>query len=295
MINIIECPICKNKDLQFLSRCIDHTVSHETFEIRQCTNCDLGITTPRPDSNKLGIYYLSEEYVSHSGKTSGGIGFIYKFARSFTLNWKKSAIEKHKKNGTILDFGCGTGEFLNAMQNCGWAITGVEPSDVARLKAETLTKQKINNTLEVHNNFDVITAWHVIEHVPDLTETVLKLKSLLKTDGILFIAVPNFQSPDGCLYKENWAGFDVPRHLWHFSKKSMRMMFENVGLQLLDTLPMKLDSYYVSLLSEKYKNNNRLSLAGLVKAFFEGLRSNLSASNDRNHSSLIYIAKLHEI
>lgn len=295
MINIIECPICKNKDLQFLTRCTDFTVSHETFEICQCTNCLLGITTPRPDSDKLGEYYQSEEYVSHSGKTSGGIGILYKLAREFTLGWKKSDIEKHKETGSILDFGCGTGEFLHAMQNSGWDITGVEPSKIAQLKAENLTKQKIHTTLDVPDTFDVITAWHVIEHVPDLTETILKLKGLLKKDGILFMAVPNFQSPDAKHYMEHWAGFDVPRHLWHFSKKSMTVLFESVGLQLMDTLPMKLDSYYVSLLSEKHKNNNRLSIACLVKAFFEGLRSNLSATRDTNHSSLIYIAKVHEV
>lgn len=295
MINIIECPICKNKTLQFLTRCTDFTVSHETFEIHQCTNCTLGITTPRPNTNKLGQYYQSEGYVSHSGKTSGGIGSIYKLARKFTLNWKRSTIQKLKKEGSILDFGCGTGEFLHAMQNSGWSITGVEPSDLARSKAVNLTKQHIHNTLEVPNYFDVITAWHVVEHVPDLAETVLKLKSCLKKDGILFIAVPNFQSPDGNSYKENWAGFDVPRHLWHFSKKSMNALLESAGLKLIDTLPMKLDSYYVSLLSEKYKNNNKFSITCLVKAFFEGLRSNLSAKRDTNHSSLIYIAKVHEI
>ena len=295
MISIIECPVCKNKDLQFLTRCTDFIVSHETFEIRQCTNCTLGITTPRPDSNKLGEYYQSEKYVSHSGKTSGGIGFIYKLARKFTMNWKRSTIEKHKRSASILDFGCGTGEFLNAMQNSGWAITGVEPSDLARSKAESLTKQKIHNTLELSDNFDVITAWHVVEHVPDLAETVLKLKSLLKKDGILFIAVPNFQSLDGERYMENWAGFDVPRHLWHISKKSMNTLFESSGLKLLDTIPMKLDAYYVSLLSEKYKNNNKLNIGCLIKGFLSGLKSNFTAKRETNHSSLIYIAKVNEV
>ncbi len=294
MINIIECPICKNKNLQFLTRCTDYTVSHETFDIHQCTNCTLGITTPRPDSNMLGQYYQSEEYVSHSGKTSEGVGLVYKFARKFTLNWKKAIIKNHKKAGSILDFGCGTGEFLRAMQDSGWKITGVEPSDLARSKAEILTNQKIHNTLEVPNNFDVITAWHVVEHVPDLSETVIKLKRLLKKDGMLFIAVPNFQSPDGNSYKENWAGFDVPRHLWHFSKKSMRSLLESTGLKLLDTLPMKLDAYYVSLLSEKYKNKSRLSIGCLIKGFMSGLRSNVKASRETNYSSLIYIAKIDE-
>jgi 2-polyprenyl-3-methyl-5-hydroxy-6-metoxy-1,4-benzoquinol methylase len=294
MISIIECPICKSTNLQFLTRCQDFTVSHETFEIRQCTNCELGITTPRPESNKLCEYYKSEEYVSHSGKTSGGIGAIYKLARKFTLRWKRKTIEKHKSTGLILDFGCGTGEFLHTMQNSGWAIAGVEPSDVARLKAENLTNQKIHNSLDLASGFDVITAWHVVEHVPDVMNIILSLKRLLKKDGILFIAVPNFQSPDGVNYFEYWAGFDVPRHLWHFSKKSMAMLLESVGLKLLDIKPMKLDAFYVSLLSEKYKSNNTLSLAGMIKGFLSGLRSNKKAKQETNHSSLIYIARIHE-
>lgn len=294
MINVIECPVCKGTNLEFFTRCQDFTVSHETFEIRQCTNCELGITTPRPDSSKLGDYYLSEEYVSHSGKTSGGIGSLYKIARTFTLRWKSETINKHKSKGHILDFGCGTGEFLHTMQNSGWKVTGVEPSDLAREKAETLTKQKLYNSLELPSGFDVITAWHVVEHVPDLMDTIQKLKGLLKKDGILFIAVPNFQSPDGVNYLQHWAGFDVPRHLWHFSKKSMSMLLASAGLTLLDTMPMKLDAYYVSLLSEKYKNNNTLNLASLVKGFLFGLKSNMKAKKETNHSSLIYVAKIHE-
>lgn len=293
MINIIECPVCGNTNLKFLTSCQDFTVSHETFEIKQCPNCELGITTPRPDAAKLGEYYKSEEYVSHSGKTSGGIGSIYKLARTFTLRWKRQTIENRKSRGSILDFGCGTGEFLHSMQTEGWSVMGVEPSDIARSKAEALTNQKIYNSLELTPGFDVITAWHVVEHVPDLIETIQKLKGLLKKDGILFIAVPNFQSPDGVKYSKYWAGFDVPRHLWHFSKKSMSMLLESSGLKVLEVLPMRLDAYYVSLLSEKYKNNNTLNFASLINGFMSGLKSNMKAKGP-NHSSLIYVAKIHE-
>lgn len=294
MVDIFECPVCKSTNLKFLTHCKDLTVSHETFQILQCTNCELGITTPRPESNKLSEYYKSEEYVSHSGKTSGGIGALYKLARKFTLHWKRETIEKYKSTGLILDFGCGTGEFLHTMQNSGWTIAGVEPSDIARSKAENLTNQKLYNSLALAASFDVVTAWHVVEHVPDLMSTISSLKKLLKKDGMLFIAVPNFQSPDGVTYFEHWAGFDVPRHLWHFSKKSMSMLLESVGLKLLDTKPMKLDAYYVSLLSEKYKNNNTLNLGCMIRGFLSGLNSNTKAKHATNYSSLIYVAKIHE-
>jgi 2-polyprenyl-3-methyl-5-hydroxy-6-metoxy-1,4-benzoquinol methylase len=297
MIEVAECPVCKNKNLQKFTACEDYTVSHETFHVKQCVQCNLGITTPRPETDKLSSYYKSEEYISHSGKSSGGIGFVYKLARLFSLKWKRAKILINKTEGTILDFGCGTGDFLNIMQNSGWTITGVEPSADARLKAEILTSIKINGSLDELSTqkFDIITAWHVVEHVPDLMQTVQKLKNLLKEGGIIFIAVPNYQSPDAEKYKEHWAGFDVPRHLWHFSKKSMSTLFDLVGLKLIDTVPMRLDAYYVSLLSEKYKNKNKIDLGCLVRGFISGLKSNFLARRKTNYSSLIYVAKANEI
>ena len=293
MVDVIACPVCKNTDLQKFSLCEDYTVSHETFHVKQCTNCKLAITTPRPETETLGKYYQSDEYISHSGKSSGGMGFIYKLARSFALNWKKNKIVKIKSKGSILDFGCGTGEFLNTMQRSGWNVTGIEPSPDARLKAEILTSIKIHDSVQglTDQKFDIITAWHVIEHVPDLNQTIQKLKSHLTKSGTIFIAVPNYQSPDANVYKEHWAGYDVPRHLWHFSKDSMNTLLESVELKLVDTLPMKLDAYYVSMLSEKYKNNNKIDLSCLVKGFISGLKSNLLARKKVNYSSLIYVAK----
>src|SRR5688572_4259641 len=297
MIDVVECPICSSTDLQKFTVCEDYTVSHETFHVKQCSVCTLAITTPRPETAKLSDYYQSDEYISHTGKSSGGVGFIYKVARSFSLKWKRAKVLSHKAEGSILDFGCGTGEFLNTMKNSGWDITGVEPSAEARLKAEILNSTKICGSLaELSNNqFDVITAWHVIEHVPDLLQTTQTLKSLLKKDGIIFMAVPNYQSPDGTSYQEHWAGFDVPRHLWHFSKKSMSTLLTSTGLKLIDTIPMKLDAYYVSMLSEKYRNDNTIDLSCLLKGFISGLKSNYLARRKINYSSLIYVAKTNEV
>lgn len=296
MVEVLECPICNGKDLNTIASAKDYTVSHETFTVKQCLACNLAITTPRPENEVLGKYYQSEEYISHSGKSSGILGSIYRMARSFSLTWKKSQISMHAEKGTILDFGCGTGEFLQTLQHASWEIEGVEPSDLARSKATQLSGKKIHTSLQEIKNqqFTAITAWHVLEHVPDLHQTLLALKSMLAKNGTIFIAVPNYQSPDSKVYNAYWAGLDVPRHVWHFSKESMKKLLENAGLKLIKIVPMKLDAYYVSMLSEKYKNNNRLGVLELIRGFVTGLTSNLKARKTVNHSSLIYIAKLHE-
>ena len=184
MIEVLECPICKSKTFAFIANCKDYTVSHETFHVKQCNNCQLAITSPRPETDKLSAYYNSEEYISHSGKSSGGIGSIYRLARSFALNWKKNLILNYKTGKSALDFGCGTGEFIHALQKSGWEINGVEPSDTAREKAASLTQTEIAKSLSEigEKKFDAITAWHVIEHVANLNETLLHLKNLLNKD-----------------------------------------------------------------------------------------------------------------
>lgn len=292
MVDIKECPVCQSRTLKPFRQCKDFTVSHETFPVMLCAECSLGITSPRPDSEKLGDYYKSEEYISHSGKSSGLMGPLYKVARQFALNWKTRIISRYQKKGVVLDFGCGTGEFLGALKEKGWTTNGVEPSELARKKAEAHTGQPMHESLNeiTGKKFNVITAWHVLEHVPDLSATIQSLKSSLEKDGTIFIAVPNYESPDAEKYQNDWAAYDVPRHLWHFSKSSMTKLLKSNGLFVEEIVPMKLDAFYVSMLSENYRNENRSSASTFFKGFASGLRSNLSAGTD-NYSSLIYIAR----
>lgn len=291
MVDVTECPVCKSRAIKPFRVCTDFTVSHETFTVNRCEGCTLGITSPRPDAENLGRYYQSEEYISHSGKSSGLMGPLYKTARKFALGWKARIIESQSKRGTALDFGCGTGEFLETLKTKGWKIEGVEPSGLAREKAESLTSQKLYNSLTELSTkqFDVITAWHVLEHVPELASVIQQLAHLLKKDGTIFIAVPNYQSPDAEKYGNYWAGYDVPRHLWHFSQTSMKQLLESRGLNIIKIVPMKLDAYYISMLSENYRTGNKASFRNLFKGFISGFKSNAVAGSN-NYSSLIYIA-----
>ncbi len=295
MIITNSCPVCQGTQFTHLTSCIDHTVSHETFNVIACTSCDFTQTSPRPNDSKLGEYYISDSYISHSNKATTLLDRIYLLVRRFTLQWKINLLLKYSNQNeiNILDYGCGTGEFLKSCKEAGFKISGVEPSENARLKSSELTQIKILESLQHIDNqkFNLITMWHVLEHIPDFEYVLQKLKEKLSDDGILFIAVPNHKSFDSQHYDKHWAGFDVPRHLWHFSSSTMKKVLSKNNLNLIDICGMKLDSYYVSLLSEKYKSENKTTLKGYFKAIINGTRSNLKARKTGEYSSLIYIIK----
>ncbi len=268
-------------------KCIDYTVSNETYTLYKNEEFDLLVTKPVPDN--LDDYYKSDDYISHTDSKKSLFDFTYQIVKNYTLKQKLKLINSfNTEEKTILDIGAGTGDFLSVCKKNNWEINGVEPSENAR---ELASKKNIileNSVKEFQNKtFDVITLWHVLEHIPTLPEFIQTLKKLLKPNGILIIAVPNYKSYDAQIYKEFWAGYDVPRHLWHFSQTSIKKLFSLVNMNVIKILPMKFDAFYVSLLSEKYKKNK----LGFIKAFFNGLRSNIKAKKSSEYSSLIYILK----
>jgi 2-polyprenyl-3-methyl-5-hydroxy-6-metoxy-1,4-benzoquinol methylase len=293
MIVYKSCPNCGDTRIFKALSAKDHTVSDEEFEIWECTNCTLRFTQNIPDQENIGKYYQSENYISHSDITKGFINNLYHKVRKRTLLQKKNLIEKTtgKKAGNILDVGAGTGAFLSTMKNANWNCTGIEPDNSAREKALELYGMNLLEAGKIYSlpaeSFDVITLWHVLEHVHELHKYAEQLKNLLSTDGKLFVAVPNYTSGDEKIYGEFWAAYDVPRHLYHFSPKAMEILLNAHGLKLEKMKPMWYDSVYVSMLSEKYKTGD----SHPVKAFLNGMLSNLEAvSDEKKCSSLIYIA-----
>lgn len=286
-----HCPICSGSKFKHFIFCKDHTVSHETFEIVQCEECGFKFTNPRPDEESIGRYYQSSDYISHSNTSKGIINFLYKIARKFTVSKKVNLVKSVSPDGkTILDYGCGTGEFLLAAKKAGWIVKGIEPSPEARNFAisnyllEVFAPSEIN--LLPEKSFDVITLWHVLEHVHKLNQAIEIFKKLLNQNGKLIIAVPNSTASESITYKQNWAAYDLPRHLYHFSSDSITHLFKKHQMELIKTLSMPLDAFYVSMLSEKY----RKSTFGFVKGFFNGAITNLNSLSDKNNSSsLIFI------
>ncbi|WP_348800152.1 class I SAM-dependent methyltransferase [Flavobacterium adhaerens] len=267
----------------------DHSVSQEIFDLYLDENLDMLITHPQPSLDVLGKYYESADYISHTDSKRSLFEKAYHFVKNIALKNKLDLINSYQTSkGSILDIGAGTGDFLSVAQNDGWKTVGVEPSD----KAKTIAKGKgvafVEHTSELESHsFDVISMWHVLEHVPNLEVQIKELKRLLKPTGTLIVAVPNFKSFDANYYGKFWAAFDVPIHFWHFSKQAIQMLFSNENMVLVKVLPMKFDSFYVSLLSEKYKNGKM----NYIKAFFVGLQSNWKAKSSKEYSSHIYILK----
>lgn len=295
--NILNSPITNTALKPFL-RCRDYTVSQEEFDIVYDATADFLATSPRPKSENLMRYYESVDYISHSDTKENILDKVYHLVRKYTIRNKVKRLRIEQPNGkTVLDIGCGTGDFLALCSKNNWSIYGVEPNiQAGNLAREKTGSEKIfssiSKLLENHKNkkFDIITLWHVLEHVPNLIEYINDLKKLLSPTGTLIIAVPNFKSYDATYYKKYWAAYDVPRHLWHFSPKAMGLLFEKVNMTVQKKLPMIFDAFYVSLLSEQYKNKK----ANFIKAIYIGLVSNLKALSTKQYSSLIYILKTSE-
>lgn len=291
-IHYTHCPVCNSPSIKNVLQVKDHTVSAGLFTIAECGSCSLRFTQDVPDQNSIGPYYKSENYISHTNTATGIINKLYHFVRKNTIAGKRKLIEKNTgmKTGTILDAGSGIGSFVNEMKQHGWEATGLEPDADARKVAKEQYGLELADTEQFYQlpagHFDAITLWHVLEHVHYLSNYIQQLKNLLKDNGKLFIAVPNYTSADANMYKEYWAAYDVPRHLYHFSPRSMQVLMERNGLKILQYKPMWYDSFYVSLLSSKYKTGK----TNWPAAIWNGLRSNIHAAGDKKKcSSVIYV------
>ena len=268
----------------------DFSVSGEEFELILDTELNMLRTYPEP--NNLYSYYNSEDYISHTDSANNLVEKLYQHIKKYNLKRKVNLINKYTDSDkTLLDIGAGTGAFLKSAKQNGWETYGIEPSKKARdLALKKGLELKENLDLLEKRSFTVITLWHVLEHLPDLELQIDKITSLLHRDGTLMIAVPNFNSYDAEYYKEYWAAYDVPRHLSHFSQLSIRKLFAKSGMKLVKIKPLIFDSFYVSLLSEKYKHRK----GNFLRAFLIGLISNIRAWKTKEYSSLLYILKMDE-
>ncbi|MFH0865377.1 MAG: class I SAM-dependent methyltransferase [Bacteroidota bacterium] len=292
MEEILKCEICDGNEFADFMQCTDYFLTKERFFLKKCKNCGLVFVNPRPEIQNLKNYYESPDYISHSGSEKGIVNKIYKRIRQITHNKKYKLVNSFSTEKNILDIGSGSGELLSLFKKNNWETLGMEPNSEARKFSikqygiEVIDEKEIDKI--PYHSFGAITLWHVLEHVPELNKRVQEMKKILSQDGFLFIAVPHHESYDAEYYKKFWAAYDVPRHLYHFTPNTLGRLLQNHGFEIVKTIPMKFDSYYVSLLSEKYKNGKQK----LFNGFCRGYISNKKAGkHEYSYSSQIYVIK----
>jgi len=289
MEKLSNCPICSHNEFKPFLKVKDWSISKDDFYLVQCNGCGLVLTNPRPGEEEIGPYYESQKYVSHSDTKDGIINKLYQLVKSYTIGQKVEMVNGLASKKVILDVGCGTGDFVGTCKSAGWIVQGVEPNKTARdlvsAKYGFVPSESFERSNYESGSLGIITMWHVLEHVHRLDYYLSSYYDLLDKNGILVIAVPNHTSYDAKHYKAYWAAYDVPRHIWHYAPDTIMQLCKRYGFELKETLPMWFDSFYVSLLSEKYKNGGNI-----VKAFYIGLVSNLKALLHKGTcSSQIYI------
>ena len=284
-----KCPWCGSENAQIHLELKDLFLTQEPFKILECKECGLLFTTPRPNKDEIGRYYKSEEYYSHQENKEGFIPKVYEKVKSVNLKNKYGIATEGKGKGKALDIGCGVGDFLHTMEQHGWDCTGVEPSEDAKVIAKKRIKGQLLSSEEQENlpdsSFDIITMWHVLEHVDDIRWQIQQLHRLCKPGGRIIIALPNYKSYDGQYYKAEWAAYDVPRHLNHFNKETLIKILEESGLRHVKTEKLVWDAYYISYMSEKYRKHS----IPLLRGAFRGLVSNCKARKTGEWSSLVYV------
>lgn len=290
MLNRKECPVCHSASFSTEREVMDFSVSKEVFKVQLCEQCGHRFTSPLPSEDNIGPYYESPDYISHTNDGSSFFGKVYQQLRDVNMSRKHKLVSSYTQGAQHLDYGCGTGTFLEYMLRKGYSSEGVEINEGARAMAGAFGS--VYSSIDgCKNTYDAITLWHVLEHVYDLDQMMAAFHKRLQNDGALFVAVPNPNSPDAKHYKEFWAAWDIPIHAHHFSKSSIEALAGRTGFTLKAVHPMKLDAYYISLLSEQYKSGrSSKSVVHWINGALQGWISNLKAGN-KNTSSLIYVLK----
>ncbi len=287
-----HCPLCASSAISPSLTVKDHSITGETFELWRCAGCDFLFTQDPPEPEAAGRYYQGEEYISHSDNQQGLVNKLYHTARDFMLGRKYALVAKVSKGKRLLDYGTGTGYFTDFMVRKGYTARGIEIDAGAR----NYGREKFGITVDAPaalfdtltpDSFDVITLWHVLEHLYDPQKYLARFFELLAADGKLIIAVPNHKSTDAKTYGADWAAYDVPRHLWHFSPATMRKMVGQAGFRVVATRHMPLDPFYVSIMSQRYHNGG-----GMIGGGLRGFRSFVASAADAERgSSVIYVCE----
>lgn len=291
----VRCPVCDHDESSIRYSFAD---AHGAYGLVRCNACGHEFLNSRPTRGSIGIYYSAEAYqpfLSSSHRKSMA-DRVYAIVRKFSVRWKRRQIERQQKRGSVLDLGCGTGEFLAEMQRSGWKATGLEPSlEAVKHGREVLGLDIIHAHVDesplLDQQFDVITMWHALEHVHRLHPALRWIYDTLKPDGRVYVAVPNMSGFDGRFYGKHWVALDPPRHLHHFSYHSMARLIEQHGFKIHSTRQIPLDTLFNVGMSEATLMKSRSFLYWpwvLIRAGLVTLVSLVQGTRPGRSSTVLY-------
>jgi 2-polyprenyl-3-methyl-5-hydroxy-6-metoxy-1,4-benzoquinol methylase len=278
---IESCLVCGNSDQTDQMTVTDHLVSKDDFTLVKCPKCQFRYISDPPSAAGAYRFYDTEEYVEHSDNAEGIVNRVYHYARQWMLKYKYRLLESHGAKRKLLDFGTGTGYFIQAMKSKGYDVRGIEISEKARsfgiknFALQLFAPDRLYDK-DFEGGYGYITFWHVLEHVYEPHMVLQRLKELMADDGVMIVALPNYKCLEAKYYKGYWNGYDVPRHLWHFTKDSFISYMNGQGFKLIKTSRLPLDPYYNCLISESYRNKSwfylfipLLATISLIRGYFD--------------------------
>ena len=279
-INCILCDSKRKKPFMDVHNRLDPT-DGTSYKLVQC-ECGLVYLDPRPTIADIGAFYQHSGYDPHTAQSQSLIQRLYRFAQFFTMTWKFRLVQKNATGQTLLDIGGGQGEFVSFVKRQGWKValqdSSTEALELARHSGVDATYQNLVD-IPPAARFDVITMWHSLEHIHDISELFIFIDNHLAPGGTLVIAVPNRMAAEEPFYKEKWAPWDAPRHLYHFRLEDVNRLLFSKGFTPVHSQGMFLDTIYNILLSTPAKSLLNILFAGIVfltsllKIGFRGINS----------------------
>lgn len=258
-VETIPCNLCGSTEAEVAITAQDFLLERPDAQVQfvKCDRCGLFYQNPRPTPEEMMSHYPSnyEPFDLHPDDERSSR--LERIAVNYGLSKRRGLILRYRKSGRILDVGCATGLFLHVMNmDANWDAHGVEPNNYAATIAQERYGLNVHHgTLEQAQyparSFDVVTLWDVLEHVHDPAATLDEIHRILKSDGLLILRVPNGISRDAGLFKETWAGWDPPRHLYVFTPDTLTKLLAKQGYAILD-LRSRSGSYPTFVLSLRF-------------------------------------------